>query len=114
MHELGLCDAMLKTIRRIAAENELTEITSVTVEVGTLSGVMPAFLKDCWTAVTDGTEYAAVELIVNTVEGRAQCLDCGEEFTADLERLVCPACSGNKLKPLSGRDMTIAEILVPE
>lgn len=110
MHELGLCDAMLKMIRGIAKDNELEGISSVTVEVGSLSGVMPNFLTDCWQAVIDGTEFADTELIVETVMGNAQCLDCGEEFEADLERLVCPRCGGRKLSPTSGRDMTIKEI----
>lgn len=111
MHELGLCDAMLKMVRRIAKENELTVINSVTVEVGSLSGVVPRFLEDCWQAVTDGTELADTALIVEYTEGEARCLECGAQFVADLERLVCPECGGSMLTPVSGRDMTIKEIL---
>ena len=110
MHELGICDALLKMIDKIAKEEELEGINSVTVEVGTLSGVVPSFLSDCWIAVTDGTAYDGVEFIVENVPGMAQCLDCGEQFTADLEKLVCPACGGNKLNPISGRDLTLKEI----
>ena len=80
MHELGICDALLKLIDKIAKEEELEGINSVTVEVGTLSGVMPNFLSDCWVAVTDGTAYDGVEFIVESVPGTAQCLDCGETF----------------------------------
>ena len=110
MHELGLCDAMLKMIRGIAEENGLDGINSVTVEIGSLSGVMPNFMTDCWEAVVDGTEYSDTELIVETVMGEAECLDCGKVFEADLESLVCPECGGRKLTPISGRDMTIKEI----
>ena len=44
--------------------------------------------------------------------GRAMryCLDCGAEFIADLDNLVCPECGGKKLNPLSGRDLTLKEI----
>lgn len=110
MHELGLCDAMLKMVRGIARDEELERINSITVEVGSLSGVMPSFLTDCWQAVIDGTELADTELIVEVLKGEAQCLDCGEVFEADLERLICPKCGGTKLMPLSGRDMTLKEI----
>ena len=110
MHELGICDALLKMIDKIAKEEELEGINSVTVEVGTLSGVMPHFLSDCWIAVTDGTPYDGVEFIVESVPGMAQCLDCGETFEADLNKLVCPECGGNKLNPISGRDLTLKEI----
>ena len=56
MHELGLCDAMLRMVRGIMKEEALTEIRRITIEVGTLSGVVPAYMEDCWEAVADGTE----------------------------------------------------------
>ena len=111
MHELGICDALLKMVRNIAAEESLEEITRITVEVGSLSGVVPAYMSDCWEAVTDGTELAEVEFVVEELEGTARCLDCGEEFPADVNRLRCPKCRGEKLTPLTGRDLTLKEIL---
>ena len=110
MHELALCDAMLKMVRDISREQALEGVRSITVRVGTLSGVVPRFLTDCWAAVTDGTEYDGVPLRVETEAGRARCLDCGAEFVADVEDLSCPDCGGKKLMPLTGRDMTLQEI----
>ena len=111
MHELGICDALLKMVDGIARDEQLEEITRITVEVGTLSGVVPKYLEDCWEAVTDGTPYQGVAFAVEVVEGRARCLDCGEEFSAGInDRLVCPRCGGDKLVPLSGRDLTLKEI----
>ena len=110
MHELGLCDAMLRKIREIAKENDVEIINSVTVEVGSLSGVVPRFLTDCWTAVTDGTELADTKMIVETVDGEAKCLDCEEVFVADLNNLKCPKCGSDLLAPISGVTLTIKEI----
>ena len=110
MHELGICDAMLRKIREIAKENDVEIINSVTVEVGTLSGVVPRFLTDCWTAVTDGTELEGTEMIVETVDGEAKCLDCEEVFVADLNSLRCPKCGSDLLAPISGVTLTIKEI----
>ena len=111
MHELGICDALLKMVRNIAEEEALEEISRITVEVGSLSGVVPAYMSDCWEAVTDGTELAEVEFVVEELEGTARCLDCGEEFPADFNRLRCPSCGVEKLTPLTGRDLTLKEIL---
>ena len=110
MHELGICDALLKMVRNIAAEESLEEITRITVEVGSLSGVVPAYMSDCWEAVTDGTELAEVEFVVEELEGTARCLDCGEEFPETIG-VMCPKCGGEKLTPLTGRDLTLKEIL---
>ena len=111
MHELGICDALLKMVRGIAKDEALDEISRITVEVGSLSGVVPAYMADCWEAVTDGTEFQDVEFVIEELEGTARCLDCGAEFVADVNRLRCPKCDGDKLAPLTGRDLTLKEIL---
>lgn len=110
MHELGICDALLKMVDSVAKDEELQCVKKVTVEVGTLSGVIPAYLADCWTAVTDGTAYQGTRFVVETLPGTARCLDCGAEFIAELEHLRCPDCGGERLTPLTGRDLTLKEI----
>lgn len=111
MHELGICDAMLKMVRGIIKDEQLEEVQRITVEVGTLSGVVPHYLADAWVAVTDGTELDGVEFVVEELEGTAACMDCGEEFVVDLNSMKCPNCGGVKLTPLTGRDLTMKEIL---
>lgn len=110
MHELGICDAILKTVDGIAKEEQLSVVSKVTLELGMLSGVVPRFLADCWQAVIDGTPYADTELVIETVNGLARCEDCGFEFSADLEKLWCPSCASRRLTPLTGTDLTIREI----
>ncbi len=111
MHELGICDALLKMVDKIAKDEQLDVINKITVEVGTLSGVVPRYLEDCWGAVTDGTPYADTKFVVEVLRGKARCLDCGTEFEAGIDdRLICPNCGGDKLTPLSGRDLTLKEI----
>ena len=111
MHELGICDALLKMVDKIAQDEQLEGISKITVEVGTLSGVVPKYLEDCWEAVVDGTGYMDTKFVVEVLEGKARCLDCGHEFASGInDRLVCPACGGDKLAPISGRDLTLKEI----
>ena len=69
MHELALCDAMLKMVRDISREQALEGVRSITVRVGSLSGVVPRFLTDCWVAVTDGTEYDGVPRPLSRLRG---------------------------------------------
>jgi hydrogenase nickel incorporation protein HypA/HybF len=111
MHELGLCDYLLKTVDRVAKEEALTEVQSVTLEVGLLSGVVPRFMEDCWQAVVDGTPYENTALVIETINGIARCLDCGHEFSADLERLYCPKCVSRRITPVTGNDLTLKEIV---
>ena len=112
MHEMGIADAMVKTVDRIAQRENAARVRSVTVELGDLSGVVPRFLAECWEAVTAGTAYENTELRLHSVPATALCLDCDRTFVTNIDALRCPNCGGVKLKPLSGQDLTIAEIEV--
>ena len=112
MHELGICDALLKMVDKIARDEQIDSIRKITVEVGTLSGVVPKYLEDCWIAVSDGTPYMSTLFSVEIIEGTAKCFDCWQEFPADInDKLICPYCGSQKLIPVSGRDLTLKEIL---
>ena len=67
MHELGLCDALLRMVDGIVAEEKLTAVHKITLEIGELSGVVPRFMTDCWTAVADGTRYAQTALVISSL-----------------------------------------------
>ena len=110
MHELGLCDALLRMVKDISVKEELTQVEKITLEIGELSGVVPAYMSDCWTAVVDGTPFQNTALVIESVPGVARCLDCEEEFRIDMKSLRCPFCQSDKLMPISGQDMTLKEI----
>jgi len=110
MHEMGLIDAILKTVDGVRKEQDLKEIYSITLEVGELSGAVPRFLSDCYEAVAAGTPYENTELKLELIPGTLRCNDCQIEFPADIENLTCPRCRGRNLTPLSGTDLTIKEV----
>ena len=112
MHELGICDAILKTVDGIVKEEQLEGVSRIVLEVGMLSGAVPRFLLDCWQAVADGTDYQDTIMEIETINGIVHCEDCGADFPADLEKLLCKKCGGSRLTPLTGTDLTIKEIEV--
>ena len=48
MHELGIIVHITKTLQNVAKENNLSEIGSVTLEIGEVSTIVPDYLTDCW------------------------------------------------------------------
>lgn len=48
MHELGIVFHIIDSLESIAKENQLSEIASVTLEIGEVSGVVDSYLKNCW------------------------------------------------------------------
>ena len=48
MHELGVVIHCIKEVNKIAEENGVKKINSVTVEIGEVSTVLPFLFEDCW------------------------------------------------------------------
>ena len=48
MHELSIVTYVIEQVDEIAKENKLTDIQSVTLEFGEVSGIIPEYLSDCW------------------------------------------------------------------
>ena len=48
MHELGVVFHIADTLARIAEEHQVTRIRRVTLELGEVSTVVPAYLIDVW------------------------------------------------------------------
>ncbi|MEG1461156.1 MAG: hydrogenase maturation nickel metallochaperone HypA, partial [Oscillospiraceae bacterium] len=107
MHELGIISAILKTLDQICIDEELTSIEQITLEVGELSGVVPAYIEDCYPAAVYKTPYEDMKLKMEVVPGIARCKDCGAEFNAMECDLKCPKCKSQNLEALSGREFII-------
>ncbi len=110
MHELGLLDAVIKTVERIVKKENLSHVRKIVLEIGELSGVVPHFITDCYDAVVADTAYQDTKLVLEIVPGIARCNDCQIEFRVDVEHLCCTQCSGKNLTPIEGKDLTIKEI----
>lgn len=110
MHELGLMDAVIRTVERLVKEENLTQVQKIVLEIGELSGIVPRFITECYEAVIADTKYENTELVLEILPGIARCNDCHIEFKINIEQLSCPVCKGKNLTPIDGKDLTIKEI----
>ena len=69
MHELGIVFHVIRAVENIGREQGLTDVASVTLELGQVSGVVPHELESCW-------KWAA-----DTVPESRTCPYCGSEDT---------------------------------
>lgn len=111
MHEIGIVSAMLKTLRGIMKEENLTHIEKIVLEVGELSGVVPRYMEECFPAAVYKTEFEDMKLEMEVVPGIVRCKDCSTNFNAYECNLMCPKCSGQNLEALTGREFMIKEII---
>ena len=48
MHELGIVFHVIRAVEDIGRQQQLTDVASVTLELGQVSGVVPRELESCW------------------------------------------------------------------
>ena len=110
MHELAVCQSMLRQVEAIAREHGAVAVTRVTVQVGPLSGVVPELLSRAFPLASAGTVAEDACLQVDRLPLRVRCERCGAESEASPARLLCGACGDWHTRLLSGDELLLASV----
>ena len=112
MHELGTVFYVLDRVEELAQENDLTEIGSVTLEVGEVSGIIPEYLVDCWKwAVKKRPPVLQnAELKIEKLEAVTYCEACQQTYETMKYAKICPHCGSDRTYLLTGNEYNIKEI----
>lgn len=111
MHEVGIINAMLKTLEKVMIQQKLTKVEKIVLQVGELSGVVPRYLLDCFPVAVHKTRFQDTKLELDIVPGMVKCNGCGLEFNGLQHDLTCPTCgNGQDLQRLAGNELLIKEI----
>ncbi len=103
MHELGITQSIVV----IAAERAAgRKVTRVTLEIGSLSAVMPDAIRFCFDVVTKGSVIEGAVIDIVEIPARAKCKDCGTEVTLATVVMRC-SCGSQRLELLSGEEFNI-------
>ncbi len=110
MHELGITKNIVDIAERNAREQGAQRVLTVTVTVGDLSGVVADAVEFCFEVCIQGTLLEQARLIIERVEGKGRCRECGAETAMDTMTFSCPACGSFALDRLAGEELSIKEM----
>ena len=111
MHELGTINYVIDTVEKLAVENQLTKVGSVTLQVGEVSGIVPHFLTDYWEYAKKKTTYLQeAELKIETIHAVTYCQDCGSTYPTIQYAKICPNCKSENTFLVTGNEYVIKEI----
>ena len=111
MHELGIVFHVIQSVERVGGENGLSSVSSVTLELGEVSGVIPQELKSCWDWAVKRTELLPeAELRIETLPAVTYCADCGREYLTVRYGRTCPCCGSERTWLVRGNEINIKEI----
>ena len=93
MHELGIVFHVIKSVEKIGEENGLTNVASVTLELGEVSGAIPHELESCWNWAVKKTELLPeAALKIETIPAVTYCEGCGRDYPTVQFGRTCPHC----------------------
>lgn len=111
MHELGIVFHVIDDITEIGKENSLKSVSSVTLEIGEVTGVLPDYFEDCFRWACDRTELLkGAKLNLLTIPAVTYCEDCKKNYPTVQYGKICPNCGSEHTYLLQGNEFYIKEI----
>ena len=116
MHELGIVFEVIKRVETITKEYAISpeEIAYIVLEIGEASTIVPRYLKECWPAAIDQTEFEHVELQLEQITATVRCKNCNTIYEYLNNNKRCPNCSEESCVMVTGQEFNIKEILLYE
>ena len=112
MHEISLCESVLRVIEDQAAAQDYRTVETVRLEVGVLAGVEIDALRFGFDVVMKGSIAEDARLEIIAVEGRAWCPHCAKDVAIQRRFDACPECGGHRLQINGGDELRIKELEV--
>lgn len=110
MHELSVCQGMMRQLEQIVAERGAASVSKVVVRIGPLSGVEPQLLEQAFPLASAGSVAADADLVMEQLPVRVRCDSCGAESEATPNRLLCGACGDWHTQLVSGDELLLASV----
>ena len=115
MHELGLVNYVVREVGKIAEENNVSRIKSVTLEFGEVSGIVTSYLYDYWLWYTKKFPvFEGSELKCEEIPAVTWCDNCKITYSTITYGKTCPHCGSGKTWLLRGNEMRIKQVEVYE
>jgi len=110
VHEVAITQNILEIAIDHAHKASAGKITSLTVEIGALSGVVPEAVEFCFEAVARETLAEGATLNIVRIPGRGRCLDCGQTLEMDPYTFSCPHCESFNIERQQGDELRLTEV----
>ena len=115
MHELGIVYHIIRDVENVARANGVSRVSSVTLLLGEVSGVVPDLLLDAWRWAADKKLITqGAELVVEPVEAVTHCEACGRDYGTVEHGKTCPHCGSGETYLLRGQEVMIRQIETPD
>jgi hydrogenase nickel incorporation protein HypA/HybF len=110
MHELSVCQGLLRQVQQVAADNEARVVERILLRVGALSGVEPPLLERAFEIARMGTVAETAELVIENGPVVVKCRECGGSSSVPANRLLCSYCGDWRVDVTEGEELLLLSV----
>lgn len=110
MHEFSLAQNIIEIVEEAIEKNNAGKVSSIELEIGTLSGVEIPALDMALESLQPGSVIDGAEIVKRIIQGKAKCLQCHHEFKPDDYFTVCPECGSLGTEIIKGKELRVKSI----
>ena len=111
MHEMSIAVEIVEQCLRIAAENNVTRVDEVDLEIGVLRRVVPEAMELAFQAASEGTVLAGAKLQIHEERLVAVCRACDCMFCPSIDDFTCSKCGAAEPRIVAGNDIIIKSLV---
>lgn len=111
MHEISVCQSMLKTLESELGNEQMSNLKTIKLKVGEISGIEIPLLESAFAAVTEGSKYEKLSMEIQGVPVKAYCSNCQKDFRVYKHRFICPICDTPSADIVSGEELLIHQVI---
>jgi hydrogenase nickel incorporation protein HypA/HybF len=110
MHELSLCQGLLRQVEKVAAQHQASGVEKIVLRVGGLSGVEPPLLQRAFEVARMGTLAERAELVIERGPVVVRCRQCGGSCAVPVNRLLCTYCGDWRVQVVEGEELLLQSV----
>jgi hydrogenase nickel incorporation protein HypA/HybF len=111
MHEMSITQGIIELCLDHAGGRR---VSSVDIEIGALSSVVPEAIEFCFEACSRETTLEGARLNIVRIPGVGMCLDCRRETPLMELYGSCVQCGSSRVTIVSGEELRVREIEVDD
>ncbi len=115
MHELGIVFYIIRDVKKAAEENGVKKVSTVVMNIGEVSTIIPDYLTDCWRWAADKEDLLrGCDLQINTIPAVTHCDGCRKDYSTVAHGKICPHCGSHDTWLKQGQEVEIKELQIVE
>lgn len=110
MHELSVTEGILNAVLKELPDDGPCRVAVINLALGGLCGIVPECVQEYFDLLSEDTPAHGAKLNFRLLPAMLRCRGCGLEFHMEHMRLRCPACSGQSVEIIQGKEFYLESI----